>query len=231
MNLRTRPLTITSILITSLLFFTTACNKDAEDYENAAPKAHFWIEPTTGDTSIYYVVKADSISDREDEDHQLKIRWDWNHDGEWDTDYTTNRIDSIKFSTGGQPHWILMEVMDTEGLTSITHAGAKVDVEGNHAPNTPHHPIPTHATTQTDTDLELSWECEDPDGHPISYDLYIDTTYYNNDTLKQLHQGAIQNNRFQLENLVSEKTYYWRVVARDIHDLRSKSPVWKFKTR
>jgi hypothetical protein len=80
------------------------------------PKAHFTVSCTKGTTDTVYYMDASGCKDAEDNVSKLKVRWDWESDGKWDTDWSTVKAASHKYSTGGVKA-ITMEVMDMGGLT------------------------------------------------------------------------------------------------------------------
>lgn len=82
------------------------------------PFAQISVFPQTGDTgtSFYFTVKVfSSIHTPTD---RLEVRWDWNHDGEWDTGWSRARDFFHTFSSEGwQEVWL--EVRDIDGSSSL----------------------------------------------------------------------------------------------------------------
>ncbi len=98
-----------------LLIFLTHCTE--KEPENTAPLARFTVSSNTGTIETLFTFDASASSDLEDSASQLRIRWDWEDDGRWDTDYSTEKI----LKRGFQPigfYKVTMEVADTKGLTS-----------------------------------------------------------------------------------------------------------------
>ncbi|MDZ7722211.1 MAG: FISUMP domain-containing protein [candidate division KSB1 bacterium] len=106
---------------------------------NTAPQASFAISPDSGTTETTFTFDASDCSDAEDATSGLQVRWDWENDGNWDTEYSTSKTATHQYSTKGT-RTINMEVIDTEGLTdtftlditvSEKTTGTVTDIDGN----------------------------------------------------------------------------------------------------
>ncbi len=86
--------------------------------DNTPPTASFTATISSDDTAKVLVDASDS-SDLEDSIDDLKVRWDWENDGSWDTSYSTDKLSSYTYSESGT-YTIACEVADTEGLTGST---------------------------------------------------------------------------------------------------------------
>ncbi len=86
---------------------------------NTIPTASFTITPTAGDTTTSFDFNASASLDSEDPVASLEVRWDWESDGTWDTDWTTTKIELHIFATAGN-YSIKLIVRDTLGLTNTT---------------------------------------------------------------------------------------------------------------
>ena len=101
-----------------LLFFTlfiTACKKNPTEPNNTAPTASFTVDPTSGTTATVFTFDASGSSDNEDATSDLQVRWDWENDGTYDTNWSTTKITTYQFSTAGT-HTVELIVRDTGGL-------------------------------------------------------------------------------------------------------------------
>lgn len=96
----------------------------------------------------------------------------------------------------------------------------------NTPPNSPYNPVPSDGATGISLDVVLSWQCDDPDGDSLSYDLYFGTS-----TTPPLVAQNLNNANYDPNNLKYETTYYWKVVAKDTFDATASGPVWSFTTR
>lgn len=96
---------------------------------------------------------------------------------------------------------------------------------GNLPPNAPSNPNPANGATVQSTTLTLSWNCTDPNGDPLTYDVYFGTN--NNPTLAAQN---VQNTSYVVNNLNAGITYYWRIVAKDNQGATNSGNVWNFST-
>ncbi len=84
---------------------------------NDPPIANFTVKPSSGTVSTTFKVNASSSYDMEDSADLLTVRWDWEDDGTWDTQWSTNKTERHQYSSTGT-YTIRLEVMDTGGLTN-----------------------------------------------------------------------------------------------------------------
>jgi len=86
---------------------------------NTAPSASFEISPTSGDVNTVFAFDASSSTDAQDPTSALEVRWDFNDDGIWDVDWTTEKSANWQYSEPGT-YTVRLEVRDTQGLTNTT---------------------------------------------------------------------------------------------------------------
>lgn len=106
-----------------------------------------------------------------------------------------------------------------EGPTWSFTTGSNLD------PHVPSNPLPDDGTAGNSTTTNLSWTGGDPDGDPVTYDVYLDTT--NPPTLLQ---SGLTNASFDPGTLTAEEDYYWQIVAHDDRGGTTEGPVWHFST-
>jgi len=94
-------------------YLSIRCVKDST--ENEPPDASFNVSPGAGSILTSFLFDASSCSDMEDSLSQLQVRWDWENDGIWDTDYSTTKTKSHQYNLEGN-YIIKLEVMDKDGL-------------------------------------------------------------------------------------------------------------------
>ena len=95
----------------------------------------------------------------------------------------------------------------------------------NHPPSKPFNPTPSDESTNVSVNTDLSWQCNDPDGDPLTYDVYFGTTpnppkVSNNQSSTTYDHGTLEYNT----------TYYWYVVAWDNKGAKNESNLWNFTT-
>ncbi|MBU1627029.1 hypothetical protein KKB18_06635, partial [bacterium] len=80
------------------------------------PTADFTITPESGTTETRFELDASTSSDVQDDVSKLRVRWDWEGQGYWTTEYRyEKRITLYPNFTGELP--VRMEVIDTDGFT------------------------------------------------------------------------------------------------------------------
>ncbi len=95
----------------------------------------------------------------------------------------------------------------------------------NNPPNPPGSPVPADHATKQSTQLGLKWSCSDPDGDPLTYDVYLDT---GNPPTSLVSDD--QADTSYAASLANGTTYYWKIVAFDDQDSSTAGPVWDFTT-
>jgi hypothetical protein len=95
----------------------------------------------------------------------------------------------------------------------------------NNPPNPPSNPNPYSGATGVDVNAELSWSCSDPDGNPLSYDVYFGT----NPTPSLLSSNQT-GNTYKPATMSYSTLYYWKIVAKDNHGAVTNGSIWSFTT-
>jgi len=114
-----RHVHVAALSIALTMLFAFGCGKDNPESPNTAPSASFTVNPTSGTTETVFQFDASGSSDAEDSVPALQVRWDWENDGEWDTNWSATKTASHRYSTTGMKT-IKLEVKDTGGLTADT---------------------------------------------------------------------------------------------------------------
>ena len=97
----------------------------------------------------------------------------------------------------------------------------------NRKPYSPSNPGPSHNATNQPLSVNLSWDCSDPDGDTVTYDVYFGTSADFKTPLVPDHSSRA----FTKSNLSYNTTYYWKVVAKDGKGATTEGPVWQFTTK
>ena len=60
---------------------------------------------------------AAGIYDSHDAPSAMEVKWDFDNDGNYDTQYSSNKTADFSYTVSDEPHFIRMMVRDNEGLT------------------------------------------------------------------------------------------------------------------
>ncbi len=125
---------------------------------NTPPVANFTVAYSTPGGTVG--VDASSSWDNEDPTSALMVRWNWGDDWIFDTNWTTVKTANHTYSTGG-PHYIMLEVMDTGGLTSTAYQNISINMNPPVAAFTVT-PTIVSVSSPVRVDASLSSDVEDP---------------------------------------------------------------------
>ncbi len=116
-----------SILIgfSIIIILTISCNKN-----NNSPEGILKVFPTVGSTKTEFSIDLSESKDLEDHVSKLAIRVDWESDGVWDLDWTTEKNHSQIYGSEGE-HNIQVEIKDTDGNVTPTSESLKI-TNSNH---------------------------------------------------------------------------------------------------
>lgn len=82
---------------------------------NSPPTAYFTVSPASGLTTTNFAFDASGCTDNEDPVNNLQVRWDFDGDGTWDTDWNTDKTQSHQYSSEAD-YTAKLEVKDSGGL-------------------------------------------------------------------------------------------------------------------
>jgi len=100
----------------------------------------------------------------------------------------------------------------------------------NQAPAAISNPNPSDGfTDHSYTSVVLSWDCSDPDGHDLKYDIYCCELIEGEEAAFIPVASQITENSYTLTGLQAETQYLWTVVATDGQAI-SEGPIWSFVT-
>lgn len=94
-------------------------------HSNLKPTASYFIGYEFGNLTTGFYFDASGSTDGEDFPDLLKVRWDFESDGTWDTQYAKEKTMTHKFSSAGI-YRIKMQVVDSGGLTDTTSLSVTV---------------------------------------------------------------------------------------------------------
>lgn len=95
----------------------------------------------------------------------------------------------------------------------------------NSPPNLPSNPVPASGALNRPVNSTLAWQCTDPEGHAIVYDVYFGTA-----STPPLVASNIVAKSFNPGPLTISTTYRWRIVARDELGAQRVGSPWSFQT-
>nr|NQU94138.1 hypothetical protein [Bacteroidota bacterium] len=95
----------------------------------------------------------------------------------------------------------------------------------NLPPDQPTDPLPQNGSTEHSINVDLSWGCTDPEGDPLTFDVYFGL---NPDP--QILATGISLPTFDLGFLQNNSEYFWMIVAHDDQNHTTEGPVWSFAT-
>jgi len=143
-------------------------------------------------------------------------------------DYTpdANEHFSIEFDSslfGNGQHNIHATAYDVAGNSNM--AGWAIIFDNNQPPNSPTNPTPSDNATEVSINIELSWDCTDPESDPLLYDVYFGTS-----STPPLVNSGQSETTYDPGSLDFEETYYWKIVAHDDHSNSTTGDIWEFTT-
>ena len=101
-------------------------DEDTQQPQFEPPAACFTATPDSGTVETIFLLDASCTSDEETPAAVLEVRWDWEDDGTWDTEWSTAKVTTHQFTTEGTKT-VRLQVRDTEGLTADTTRSVEVD--------------------------------------------------------------------------------------------------------
>ena len=101
-----------------------------------------------------------------------------------------------------------------------------VESETNHPPFIPTQPDPQTGALNIPLNQTLSWIGGDPDGNPVTYNVYFGTN-----TTPSIVSNNQTTTSYDPGNLNSVTTYYWYIIAWDNQSLSTQGPLWEFTTK
>jgi len=100
------------------------------------------------------------------------------------------------------------------------------DLDQNNPPEEPSNPNPSNGAPNVGINADLSWTCSDPDGDPLTYDVYFEE----GDSDPELVSEDQTETTYDPGTLDYNDLYYWKIVAKDDQGATTTGPVWDFTT-
>ncbi len=151
--------------------------------------------------------------------------------------FFTTKVTSGDYTQGEAHQWALLEMYTNNlwyqtkyemfewgALWGNPDLGMESVPGENLPPNEPSNPNPWDGLTGVDADADLSWTCSDPNGDPLTYDVYFGTV---NPPINIVSSGQ-SGTTYDPGTMTAGETYYWKIVAEDDEGLTTEGPVWSF---
>jgi len=114
-------------------------------------------------------------------------------------------------------------VVSTFTIPLMPRTGA--ELLQNNPPDDPKNPDPADGSTDIPISTVLTWEGGDPDGDPVTYDVYFGTT-----SPPVQVESNLTNATYTPPTLVFATQYFWQIVAWDNQSASTIGPEWQFRT-
>ena len=120
----------------TFIAFNLSGKNNPTSSKSTEPEASFAVNSTSGTTATTFTFDASGSTDNEDDTSLLEVRWDWENDGTYDTNFSTTKTATHQYRTVGT-FTIKLEVQNSEGLTHTTikivtvYTGTVKDIDGN----------------------------------------------------------------------------------------------------
>jgi YD repeat-containing protein len=179
--------------------------------------SYFPLSPTTDN-----IVEFTDMS--EDPDGTI-VNWTWDF-GDSSISYERNATN--QYSLAGD-YTVNLTVIDNNGANdSIEKTVSVADAPlTNVPPIAPANPSPSNGATGIETDVIMEWQCSDPNGDELDYDVYFGTNPASLSKITSTRTNLTHCSPGALEYLAK---YYWKVNASD-GEFFNESEVWNFTTK
>lgn len=231
------------LLLVALLFLAAACGGSDDDMGPIDPTPPPTI-PNNKAPSVPVLVGP--VNDLKCTDNPLDFSWNASTDPEGDAvSYTTQVATNTSFSadlqtaTGssvtanftlkeGVPYYWRVSAKDNKNLASAYSTVWKFYSEGagvsNHLPFAASLKSPALNSKLSVTSTTLKWSATDLDDDPLKYDVY-----FGNTNPPALVAENISETSYEVD-LVSDTTYYWKIVVKDNAGGETIGQIWTFLT-
>jgi len=116
--------------VTAVIMLLVRCDNQKKDVDEP-PVSSATISPVSGFTTTMFTFNG-SISQPGNSNDKQYFRWDWDSDGKWDSEYSSEPVFIHRFYAAGK-HQPILEVLNSSGLTDTCHFSLDVQ-QGQSAP-------------------------------------------------------------------------------------------------
>jgi outer membrane protein assembly factor BamB len=216
----------------------------AWDNNNASSESSTWNFTVEGPNNPPYEPSDPNPADEEtDVDIDIDISWtggdpnpgdtvtydvyfgDNNYPPKVSSNQTDTTYDPVTLDFNSTYYWKIIS-WDNHGASNDGQLWS-FTTKDNNPPNSPTNPDPANGETDVDINSDLSWNCSDPDGDDLTYNVYFEENDPTPDELVSENQTGTTYNPGTMDY---ETTYYWQIVAWDTYGESREGPVWEFST-
>jgi hypothetical protein len=122
-------------------------------------------------------------------------------------------------------YWKIVSKDNRGGQTTGPVWNFTTGAQPNNPPYTPSNPSPSNGATKQSIDVDLGWTGGDPDGDPVTYDVYFGTS-----SSPPLVSPGQASTTYDPGTLSYNTKYYWKIVSKDNRGGQTTGPVWNFTT-
>jgi uncharacterized protein (TIGR02145 family) len=127
------------------------------------------------------------------------------------------------------PNWVnsIGDMQPCEGyLVKMNNADELIYSTLNYPPEPPSSPIPVDGAENQSIEVDISWTCTDPEGDPMTYDIYFGT-----EAIPPLVATGHTETTYDPGTLEINTEYFWKIVSHDNANHTTEGIVWSFTTR
>ena len=139
---------------------------------NVRPTAAFAVDPETGTVGTVFSFDASGSSDYEDATEELEVRWDFESDGTFDTDFTREKATHHQYDRP-RLYTVTLQVRDMQGGLGQTTDDVEV---ANLSPSACFTATPEEGTVITDFEFDASCSSDTEDSLDALRVRWIGTT-------------------------------------------------------
>ncbi|GAB6188970.1 hypothetical protein JCM30566_07090 [Marinitoga arctica] len=202
-------------------------NKNINIPENRPPLKPYNPYPQDGsEISLTSITLTWESSDPDGDNVYYNLYFDSNNNPNLLASNLNQNSYQINNLTAGTYYWYI-EAIDEKGNISKSSIWSFVIKEGvqNNPPLKPNLLEPLNNANNISNNVVLKWQCSDPDGDTLKYDVYINTE----PILSTPIETDYTNTTYSMV-LDTNTTYYWKVVAKDGKGGETSSDIYSFTT-
>lgn len=126
---------LTIILLSGILVLQNSCTKTSTTTVKP-PTVVFLVTPNQGTTETTFVFDASASVDGLGNNSDIRVRWDFENDGNWDTDWQTSKTQTYQYSSDGY-YTVGMQLQDAYSYFGWTSRSLVVGEGGGGGPGAP----------------------------------------------------------------------------------------------